>query len=187
MRKQNELALPRQAMEDVERAVIVLKGDGRIQLATGRSRLWLEEYFGIPAWLTNHLPKALKYWVKQREAPLGGGDGARSPREPLVVEREGKRLVVRLLSDWGQSLLLLEEHRTTLGPAALDSLGLSRREAEVLRWVALGKTNVEVGGLLRLSPRTVQKHLEHIYRALGVETRTAAAVRMLQAARGTPR
>lgn len=51
---------------------------------------------------------------------------------------------------------------------------LTEREIEVLRWVACGKTNKDIGDILGLSPRTVNKHLEHIYVKLGVETRTAA-------------
>ncbi len=58
-------------------------------------------------------------------------------------------------------------------------LGLTRREVEVLTWVTDGKTNAEIGVILDTSPRTVQKHLEHIFEKLGVETRTAAAVRVL--------
>lgn len=45
---------------------------------------------------------------------------------------------------------------------------------QVLRWVACGKTNRDIGDILGLSPRTVNKHLEHVYVKLGVETRTAA-------------
>lgn len=52
---------------------------------------------------------------------------------------------------------------------------LTEREVEVLRWVACGKTNRDIGLILDLSPRTVNKHLEHVYVKLGVETRTAAA------------
>ncbi|MFK3796353.1 response regulator [Pseudomonas sp. NPDC088444] len=51
---------------------------------------------------------------------------------------------------------------------------LTEREFEVLRWVACGKTNKDIADILQLSPRTVNKHLEHIYIKLGVETRTAA-------------
>ncbi|MBD1598911.1 response regulator [Pseudomonas typographi] len=51
---------------------------------------------------------------------------------------------------------------------------LTERELQVLRWVACGKTNKDVGDILGLSPRTVNKHLEHIYVKLGVETRAAA-------------
>jgi DNA-binding CsgD family transcriptional regulator len=41
--------------------------------------------------------------------------------------------------------------------------------------VSQGRTNKEIGVILHLSPRTVQKHLEHVYRKLNVTTRTAAA------------
>ncbi|HEY0288398.1 MAG TPA: response regulator [Pseudomonas sp.] len=51
---------------------------------------------------------------------------------------------------------------------------LTEREIEVLRWVSCGKTNKDIADILQLSPRTVNKHLEHIYVKLGVETRTAA-------------
>ncbi|PLP99217.1 response regulator transcription factor [Cupriavidus pauculus] len=51
---------------------------------------------------------------------------------------------------------------------------LTAREAEVMAWVARGKTNRDVAEILGMSPRTVNKHLEHIYEKLGVETRTAA-------------
>lgn len=59
---------------------------------------------------------------------------------------------------------------------ALSSrFALTEREVEVLSWVACGKTNRDIGDILGLSPRTVNKHLEHVYVKLGVETRTAAA------------
>lgn len=60
-----------------------------------------------------------------------------------------------------------------------EHLGLTRREVEVLTLVADGKTNAEIGMILGTSSRTIQKHLEHIFEKLGVETRTAAAVRVL--------
>ena len=63
-------------------------------------------------------------------------------------------------------------------------VGLSRREAEVMTWVAQGRTNLETAIILKLSRRTVEKHLEHIYQKLGVETRTAAAARVRAAASG---
>jgi DNA-binding CsgD family transcriptional regulator len=68
-------------------------------------------------------------------------------------------------------------------PAAMQEEGgpetLTPRENEVLRWLAHGKTDAEIAALLGLSPRTVQKHLEHIYIKLGVETRTAAVMRSM--------
>ncbi len=52
---------------------------------------------------------------------------------------------------------------------------LTAREGEVLLWVSRGKTNRDIADILGMSPRTVNKHLEHIFEKLGVETRTAAA------------
>ena len=54
---------------------------------------------------------------------------------------------------------------------------LTLREGQVMHWLACGKTDTEIGALLSISPRTVQKHLEHVYVKLGVETRTAAVMR----------
>jgi len=75
----------------------------------------------------------------------------------------------------------LEEHRHSADPTALLHLGLTRREAEVLAWVAEGKTNAGIATILALSPRTIQKHMEHVMGKLGVETRTAAARTALRA------
>lgn len=61
--------------------------------------------------------------------------------------------------------------------SVLNPPGLTLREGEVMSWLACGKTDAEIAALLSISPRTVQKHLEHIYVKLGVETRTAAVMR----------
>jgi DNA-binding CsgD family transcriptional regulator len=50
--------------------------------------------------------------------------------------------------------------------------GLTAREAEVLALVAEGLTNKEIAGRLRLSPRTVEKHLEALLRKTGTRSRT---------------
>lgn len=68
------------------------------------------------------------------------------------------------------------------GPAPGDPLPvfgggrLTPREREVLRWVAVGKSDAQIAAILGCSVRTVQKHLEHVYIKLGVENRTAAAM-----------
>jgi len=58
-------------------------------------------------------------------------------------------------------------------------LPLTEREREVLHWLAGGKTDRDIGEILGISPRTVHKHLQRIYAKLGVETRTAAVMRVL--------
>ena len=50
----------------------------------------------------------------------------------------------------------------------------------MLAWLAKGKTNRDIADILGMSPRTVNKHLEHIFEKLGVETRAAAAAIMGQ-------
>jgi len=67
--------------------------------------------------------------------------------------------------------------KTTAAISTFRRLGLTRREADVLLWIARGQSNAEIGASLCISPRTVKKHLEHIFGKLGVKTRLAAAVR----------
>jgi DNA-binding CsgD family transcriptional regulator len=69
----------------------------------------------------------------------------------------------------------------TLKP--LVQLGLTPREAEVMFWVSKGKTSSEVAVILNSTTGTVNKHLEHIFAKLHVETRTAAAAMALDALR----
>ena len=61
-----------------------------------------------------------------------------------------------------------------------EKLNLTFREAEILMWISRGKTNKEIGIILSTSPRTVNKHLEHIFEKLGVSTRAAAVASVLE-------
>ena len=60
------------------------------------------------------------------------------------------------------------------------ALPITAREREVLTWLAAGKTDREIADILNANPRTIQKHLQHIYEKLGVETRTAAVMRAME-------
>jgi DNA-binding CsgD family transcriptional regulator len=51
---------------------------------------------------------------------------------------------------------------------------LTSREVQILELVAVGRTSIAIGRVLDVSPRTVAKHLERIYRKLGVGNRAAA-------------
>lgn len=61
-------------------------------------------------------------------------------------------------------------------PRPLEALGLSPKQAEILLWVAQGKSNADVAAILEIAEATVKKHLEHIYAKLGVEKRGAASL-----------
>ncbi len=66
------------------------------------------------------------------------------------------------------------------GDASQDSMAtLSDREKEVLRHVASGLTNIEIGTLLNISPRTVQGHLAKIFNKLDVVSRTEAVTKAI--------
>jgi DNA-binding CsgD family transcriptional regulator len=75
-------------------------------------------------------------------------------------------------------------YRLSAAPHALEpdtAESLTPRERDVLRWLAAGKTDRDIGAILGISPRTVHKHLQHVYEKLGVETRTAAVMRAVGA------
>lgn len=77
----------------------------------------------------------------------------------------------------GEHLFRLSDANSPGDAARLQTaLGLTAREAEVLLWIAQGKSNRDVAVILDCSPRTVNKHLEQIYGKLGVDNRTAAAM-----------
>ena len=74
-----------------------------------------------------------------------------------------------------------QQAHSALSTTRPDSLAtLTDREIQVLELVALGRTNAAIAHTLGVSPRTVAKHLEHIYRKLGVASRAAAAARSAQ-------
>jgi transcriptional regulator EpsA len=55
---------------------------------------------------------------------------------------------------------------------------LSQREEEVLQWVALGKTNAEIGRILVISEFTIKNHLRNIFKKLNVSNRAQAVGRV---------
>jgi len=56
-----------------------------------------------------------------------------------------------------------------------EKLPITKRESEVLYWISFGKTSWEISQILDMSPRTANKHLEQIYKKLGVDNKTSAA------------
>jgi DNA-binding NarL/FixJ family response regulator len=62
----------------------------------------------------------------------------------------------------------------------LETLGLTPREAEVLLWIAQGKSNGDIAGILNCAENTVKVHTARIFEKLGIENRNAAAMRALE-------
>ncbi len=116
-----------------------------------------------------HLHAQLRDWLA-RSPESGHSITFDVPDQPLKVE-----FLARI--DARESLLRLSAVRPSqfATQALQQQFGLTAREADVLLWIAHGKTNREVGQILETSPRTVNKHLEQVFRKLGVENRTSAA------------
>lgn len=166
------------SIESCGKAGFTIDSQGKITWQTPRAREWLAQYFnretGPKSW------ERLRLWL---DAMASAGDPGPIDKTPqLSLSGESGRLKLRYAGTMdGERLLLLEEHRNDLYAERLvQRLGLSAREAEVLNWLAAGKTNRDIAQILGISPRTVNKHLERIYVKLGVETRAAATAIAVQ-------
>lgn len=176
-----------QALDRAGVGAVLTGADGGTLLMTELARTWLARYFGARrAGSADELPEALADWLAFHVWRPATELLRAVPVPVMRVPGAGRCLNIRTLVDAaeGKVLLLLEEERRPAAKA-LEALGLTRREAEVLNWVAQGKTNHEIAVLCDISRRTVQKHLEHVFQKLGVETRTAAARCALDAQRQT--
>ncbi len=69
-------------------------------------------------------------------------------------------------------------------PRPLEKLGISPREAEILLWLAQGKSNSDIATLCEISVGTVKKHVNHIFEKIGVEGRTSATLRAVEVLSG---
>jgi DNA-binding CsgD family transcriptional regulator len=178
---QQKFTLVDDALNTLHLGLILLTPTGKVRLATACALQQVREYLGHRSLIGERLPESLRMWVKQQGAMRKKDDSPLSPSR-LMLEREGKRLVIRLVSKSDPILFLREERPTKVKPQSPALCSLSSREAQVLHWVSQGKTNREIALILQLSARTVQKHLEHIYRKMGVENRTGAAAKAYEIA-----
>ncbi|HHJ13402.1 MAG TPA: response regulator transcription factor [Gammaproteobacteria bacterium] len=107
---------------------------------------------------------------------LSAGQQGHNLALPLGAADTGLTVVYFKQSGEDEYLLKIQSPRVDLDPAVLeDRLPITRREAEVLLWLAHGKTNREIAEILGMSPRTVNKHLEQMYPKIGASNRAAAA------------
>jgi DNA-binding CsgD family transcriptional regulator len=137
---------------------------------TRRERRKLEFYWYV--WRPLGIDDSLRVWLP---APAG--------RARVIYLERGKRD----FTERDRSILeLLRPSLIRIQAAAharrhkADSVAsvLTRREREVLDWVARGKTSREIAALLVLSPYTVRKHIENVLAKLEVPTRSAAVARL---------
>ncbi len=183
MQNARQMKQARTALDAFGQATVVVRGsDGRLLWQTPLARKLLKDYFDLdPDALLDLAPARLLAWIGEAQ------QAARENREaPVLVARDARRLLASLHDprNAGQEgeaqetellLVLREENHAAAIEGLMAAFRLTAREAEVLHWVCKGKTNKDIGDILGTSPRTVNKHLEHVFEKLGVETRTAAA------------
>jgi len=158
--------------------LVVRERDGRRVWQTALARRLLAEHFGGDEAGTP--PEVIAWVAREALRRRAGADPV-----ALTVARGARRITFALhampeetfedASDGEWLLVMRESDDASIVEAITLAFKLTAREAEVLYWVVKGKTNRDIGDILGTSPRTVTKHLEHVFGKLGVETRTAAA------------
>ena len=174
MQNARQMKQARSALDAFGQATVAVRAaDGRLVWQTPLARKLLRDYFTIEY---DQAPPRLLSWIAEAQKAA-----AENREPPVLVADEARRLLATLhdpshLGHEGEWLLVLrEENHAAVIEALIAAFRLTAREAEVLYWVSKGKINKDIGEILGTSPRTVNKHLEHVFEKLGVETRTAAA------------
>jgi CheY-like chemotaxis protein/DNA-binding CsgD family transcriptional regulator len=179
-----EMRQARTALDAFGQATVAVRArDGKLVWQTPLARKLLGEWFDVQGEETP--PRLLDWLAAARRAR-----GERREASPLLASDGEKRLLGSFhdqSDDDGDGewlVVLREEDDASAVETLMSAFGLTAREAEVLQWVIRGKTNRDIGDILGTSPRTVHKHLEHVFEKLGVETRTAAAGMAMQRLQG---
>ncbi|MCJ8142386.1 response regulator transcription factor [Ancylobacter sp. A5.8] len=164
----------RAALDASGRFLLSATRGGRVLWATPQATALLGAVSGTVPGDSLVLPETVRRWLDgQRGDPSGVEPGVIE----LSVEGSPRRLRLSYVGQIGPDELLLrivEDGGVPPEQVLRAKLNLTAREAEVLMWLARGKANRDIGEILGLSPRTVNKHLEQIYSKIGVENRAAA-------------
>ena len=163
----------RVALDAAGRHLLAVRANGAIHWSTPQATRLVNAATGrddgleivsqhIAEWLANRATDAL------RDAPLAIQQADRATLQLTFLGAMGPdEHLFRLTAASDKSAdVMLRQH-----------FSLTVRESEVLLWIAKGKSNRDIGDILGLSARTVNKHLEQIYVKLGVENRASAAVK----------
>lgn len=158
----------RLALDTAGRYLLAADGRGNVLWTTPQAQRLMADIVGTS------LPDAARGAIARgavSETILLGEIGTRRLSLSMIGRTGDDELLFRLMSDdvGGEEAILKRRFAVT------------SREAEVLLWVARGKSNRDIGDILGLSPRTVNKHLETVFAKLGVENRASAAILALKA------
>lgn len=175
-RAERERAALHQIVDQLDRGAMEVTARGKIIWATPHALASVKLCGQVRA---HRLPEPLREWVARQMATFADPSVLPTPPEPLRIPKEGGHLHISCIQKGTTALLLFEEKTWQIETEQLVSLGLTRREAEVLRWIAEGKSNGDIAMLLGASVKTIKKHVEHILQKLGVESRLAAVTAVM--------
>lgn len=155
--------MAQEAMDIAGLGTVLLDYQGRVAWRSPQATQWLDEAFSADESGRERAAQWLSQVLREGMAAAGSAHSSR-----LVARNLGQ-------GSLGETMLLLNlVPQDDLAAQRLRDIALTPRETEVLSWVAKGKTNRDIADILGMSLRTVNKHLEHKFEKLGVETRSAA-------------
>ena len=156
----------RQALDTLGQHSLAVDAEGNILWSTPNTHSLLAGFGADQQWISSTLPSYLAPWLSLEA------------KQPLRIEDLSQPLLIKTMdSQHADEWLLVIElaNKPKEEDLLREKFELTPRESEVLTWISRGKTNQEIAMILDFSPRTVNKHLEQIFRKLGVENRTTAA------------
>jgi len=160
-------------LDSMRQHVFCINKTGRTLWATPEAQVLLNQYLNQDNSELANFEKLLSSWLS-----CGKTSGQTGHDLALPIQAENIMLTVHYYkqAEEDEYLLKIQSPNVEIDPCMLeDSLNITCREAEVLLWLAHGKTNREIAEILTMSPRTVNKHLEQMYPKIGAENRTSAA------------
>jgi DNA-binding CsgD family transcriptional regulator len=155
------------ALRELSSATLIVDAQHKVIYHTGAGLQW------IGGTSPGILPSGISDWLKKH--PVNGHC------ETFHTTSDSSEVCIRAVptdSPDRRLLVLTRKNLSLPGSTTPTDFGLSKRQLEVAHWVREGKSNAEIAVILGISPRTVQKHIEHIFEKMGVETRVAIATRL---------
>lgn len=156
------------ALDQAGHYVFAVTKSGALLWSTPLVNHMLQQAGADDEWMNSQLPQQLKTWLARN--PMQGN--------ALVISAPEREFSLILLGQSGPGEILLRlMPNQGLDESQLlrEHLQLTQREADVLLWISRGKTNREMAQILEISPRTINKHLEQVFKKLQVDNRTCAA------------
>lgn len=153
------------ALDHAGKNVFCVNEQGRLSWATPHVHTMIENLASHDdtPWLT--LSSYISGWLKT-DTSIGLKLNCFATPVEIIFERKQEELF----------LIRISENKASKTAEDLQlKLPITKRESEVLYWVSNGKTSWEISQILTMSPRTVNKHLEQVYKKLGVDNRISAA------------